>query len=59
MAGSLQVSQTHDGNEIADVEAPRRRVEPAVRNDWPRGEHCLHAFGVLIEEPAPCELVEK
>src|SRR5262249_25798778 len=58
VASSLQMSQTHDGNQIADAEASCRGVEPAVGDDRPCGEHLAHAFGVLKEQPAPRELIE-
>ena len=47
VASSLQMSQSHDRNQIPNMEAPRRRVESAVGNDRPRGEHLTSAFGVL------------
>src|SRR5215204_54544 len=58
MAGSLQMSEPHDGNQVPDMEADRRGVESGVSYDRSCREHRLHAFGVLIEEPAPCELIE-
>ena len=58
MASSLQMSQSHDGNQIPDVEAPRGRVEAAIGNGRRRGEHLTGAFGVLEKKPAPRELIE-
>jgi hypothetical protein len=50
--------ESHDRNEVADVQAPRTGVEAAVDGHRSGGEGLPESFGVLMEEPAPRELIE-
>src|SRR4030095_185137 len=59
IAGSLKMSQPHDRDQMANMEAPGSGIEPAIRGDRRGREHRMRAFGVLIKQPAPCELIEK
>jgi hypothetical protein len=59
MAGTLQVDETHHDHEVPDVKARRRRVESDVPGDRTGGESGRGALGVLKEQAAPGELVEK
>jgi hypothetical protein len=52
------VHESHDGNEISDVQARCTGIEAAVGRDRARGEGLPKSFGVLMEEPAPRELIE-
>jgi hypothetical protein len=58
VTAALEVHESHDRNEISDVQAWRARIEAAVGRDRPRGEGLPESFGVLKEEPAPRELIE-
>ena len=59
MAGSLQMSERHHRDEVSKVKAACGGIEAAVGYGRSSGEHPLNPFGVLIEQPAPRELVDK
>jgi hypothetical protein len=58
MPGALQVHEPHDWNETSDVQTRRAGVEPAVGRNGTRGEGLREPFSVLMNEPAPAELIE-
>ena len=59
MTGTLHVHQPHDGDQIAHVETRRGGVEPAIARGRTGGEGGGQTFGVLMDQLAPGELVEK
>jgi hypothetical protein len=58
VAAALQMNEPHHRHEIADVKAWRARIESAVRRNRASREGLLQPFGVLIDQPAPFELIE-
>ena len=59
-AGWLEAPQREDLHEVADVQAGRGGVEPAVERDGPGGERVTQGVevGGVGDQPAPLELVE-
>ncbi len=55
----LEMSQQHDGDEVADLQTWCGRVEADVPGDRPAGEPGLERRGRIVQEPAPVEFVEE
>src|SRR6188768_4316328 len=59
MAELLGAPERHDGDEIAHVQAGRRRIESAVRGDFFAREQVARALGGVGHLAAPLKFVEK
>jgi hypothetical protein len=55
----LEAGQAHHGEQVADVQARRRRVEADVGRDALRREGLAHALGHLRNHAAPLEFLEQ
>jgi hypothetical protein len=59
MSTPLQMHQSHDGHEIADMQASRCRVEPHITGRDTALQQSGNALGMLIQQAAPSELVQQ
>jgi hypothetical protein len=59
VARPLEVRQSHDGNEVPDVQARCAGVKAGVAADGGPGEGARKGFRVLMEQPTPPQLVEQ
>src|SRR5438093_13319544 len=59
VAGELEVPQQHDRHEIAELQAGRGRIEPAVHGAALRAEVRRDFLRGVVDEPAPLELSEE
>jgi hypothetical protein len=56
VAVPLHPHKAHDGNEVADVQAARSRVEAVVAGDFLRGEDIARAGSGVVERVPPLKL---
>ena len=59
MPESLQPRERHHRQQVADMEARRRRIESDVGGHALRGELFLQPFGGVVDHAAPLQLVEE
>ncbi len=59
VAEPLQAREPHHGEQVAHVQARRRRVEPDVRRDPFFRERFRHAIGYLGNHAAPLEFLKQ
>src|SRR5439155_60092 len=59
VAGELEVPQQHDRHEIAELQAGRGRIEPAVHRAALRAEVRRDFLRGVVDEPAPLEVSEE
>ena len=59
MSMSLELNEQHDLEKAAYVQACRGRIETDVTADWTGVKRARDVIRVLVQQPAPPQLVEE
>src|SRR5688500_11891713 len=55
VAGTLQPRESHDRQEVTDVQAIRRGIKPGIRDDALAHQHLARALRRVVNQPAPLQ----